>query len=67
MISNFDDYLKKYKESVEFPEKFWSSYAENFKWKKKWDEIFTCELQAKNWKDLYEIISKNFILERKNV
>ena len=35
--------------------------------KKKWDEIFPCELQAKNWKDLYEIISKNFILERKNV
>ena len=35
--------------------------------KKKWDEIFPCELQAKNWKDLYEIISKNFILEKKNV
>ena len=35
--------------------------------KKKWDEIFPCELQAKNWKDLYEIINKNFILERKNV
>ena len=34
MISNFDDYLKKYKESVESPEKFWSSYAENFKWEK---------------------------------
>ena len=34
MISNFNDYLKKYKESVESPEKFWSSYAENFKWEK---------------------------------
>ena len=33
--------------------------------KKKWDEIFPCDLQAKNWKDLYEIISKNFILEKK--
>ena len=39
MISNFDEYLKKYKESVESPEKFWSSYAENFKWEKKWDDF----------------------------
>ena len=35
--------------------------------KKKWDEIFPCDLQARSWKDLYEIISKNFILEKKNV
>ncbi len=35
--------------------------------KHKWDEIFPCGLQAKNWKDLYEIITKNFILEKKNV
>ena len=35
--------------------------------KHKWDEIFPCDLQAKNWKDLYEIIAKNFILERENV
>ena len=41
MISTFDEYLKKYKESVESPEKFWSSYAENFKWEKKWDDIFS--------------------------
>ena len=33
--------------------------------KKKWDEIFPCELQARSWKDLYEIISKNFILREK--
>ena len=35
--------------------------------KNKWDEIFPCDLQARNWKDLYEIVSKNFILEKKNV
>ncbi|MDC3098451.1 HAD family hydrolase [Gammaproteobacteria bacterium] len=35
--------------------------------KNKWDEIFPCDLQAKSWKDLYEIVSKNFILEKKNV
>ena len=35
--------------------------------KNKWDEIFPCDLQARSWKDLYEIISKNFILEKKNV
>lgn len=35
--------------------------------KHKWDEIFPCDLQTKNWKDLYEVITKNFILERENV
>ena len=46
MISNFDDYLKKYKESVESPEKFWSSYAENFKWEKKWDDILKWDFRV---------------------
>ena len=35
--------------------------------KNKWNEIFPCGLQAKSWKDLYEILNKNFILEKKNV
>ena len=35
--------------------------------KNKWNEIFPCGLQAKSWKDLYEIVNKNFILEKKNV
>ena len=34
---------------------------------KKWAEIFPCELQAKNWKEVYNLINKNFILERENV
>ena len=33
----------------------------------KWTEIFPCELQAKNWKEVYNLINKNFILERENV
>ena len=35
--------------------------------RKKWDEIFPCELQAKNWKELNEVINKNFLLEKSNV
>ena len=35
--------------------------------KNKWTEIFPCDLQARSWRDLYEILSKNFILEKKNV
>ena len=35
--------------------------------RKKWDEIFPCELQAKNWKELNEVINKNFLLEKDNV
>jgi len=34
---------------------------------KKWTEIFPCELQAKNWKEVYNLVNKNFILERENV
>ncbi len=38
-IRNFDDYLEKYKTSIEQPEKFWSEVAENFTWKKKWEKV----------------------------
>ena len=37
-INSFSEYKKAYKESVEHPEKFWESIAENFIWKKKWDK-----------------------------
>ena len=40
----------------------WFNYDKN-----KWDEIFPCDLQAKSWKDLYQTINKNFILEKNNV
>ena len=38
-IRSFDDYLEQYKKSIEEPEKFWASVAENFTWKKKWDQV----------------------------
>jgi acetyl-CoA synthetase len=38
-IKSFDDYLEQYKTSIEQPEKFWGSVAENFTWKKKWDKV----------------------------
>jgi len=38
-IKSFDDYLEHYKTSIEQPEKFWASVAENFTWKKKWNKV----------------------------
>lgn len=38
-INSFEEYQKVYKESVENPEAFWASVAENFVWKKKWDKV----------------------------
>ena len=35
--------------------------------KRKWDEIVPYEYQAKSWKDVYDVINKNFILEKINV
>lgn len=38
-IKSFEDYLEQYKTSIEQPEIFWGSVAENFTWKKKWDKV----------------------------
>jgi acetyl-CoA synthetase len=38
-IKSFDEYLEQYKTSIEQPEKFWGSVAENFTWKRKWDKV----------------------------
>lgn len=38
-INSFEEYQKVYKESVDNPEAFWASVAENFVWKKKWDKV----------------------------
>jgi len=38
-ISSFDEYHKVYKQSVEQPEEFWGSIADNFQWRKKWDKV----------------------------
>jgi len=38
-IKSHDQYKEAYKQSIEDPETFWSSVAENFQWHKKWDKV----------------------------
>jgi len=38
-ILSQEEYKKAYRESVDRPEDFWSSVAENFLWRKKWDKV----------------------------
>ena len=38
-IKSLKEYQLAYKESIEDPEKFWASVAENFTWRKKWDKV----------------------------
>lgn len=38
-IKSFEEYKEVYKKSIEQPEEFWSTVAENFIWKKKWDKV----------------------------
>ena len=38
-ITSFEQYQKDYKQSLENPVEFWSKVAENFIWKKKWDNV----------------------------
>ena len=38
-VKNFEEYKQAYKESVEDPENFWASVAENFKWQRRWDKV----------------------------
>lgn len=38
-ITSFDQYHTDYKKSVEDPEGFWSSVANHFYWRKKWDRV----------------------------
>lgn len=40
-IETFQEYEQAYTKSVENPEAFWADIAENFLWKKKWDEVLT--------------------------
>src|SRR6185436_7873115 len=38
-IQSFEEYKSAYKKSVDDPEGFWGSIAENFHWHKKWDKV----------------------------
>lgn len=38
-IQSFKEYQEEYKKSVDNPELFWEEIAENFSWRKKWDNV----------------------------
>lgn len=38
-IKSFEEYKATYKKSIDDPEGFWGSIAENFLWRKKWDKV----------------------------
>ena len=38
-IKSLEQYQQAYKQSIEDPETFWASVAENFRWHKKWDKV----------------------------
>ncbi|MDP4263472.1 MAG: acetate--CoA ligase [Bacteroidota bacterium] len=38
-IRSMEEYEKAYKDSISHPDKFWSSVAEHFRWKKKWNRV----------------------------
>ena len=38
-LSTYDAYKAAYQQSVQDPEAFWASVAENFTWQKKWDKV----------------------------
>lgn len=38
-IRSLEDYREKYRQSIENPESFWASVADNFLWHSKWDKV----------------------------
>ncbi|MAZ73081.1 MAG: acetate--CoA ligase [Flavobacteriaceae bacterium] len=50
-ITSKEQYKQAYQESVENPEEFWSSIAENFQWNKKWDTVLNFDFSKPeiNW------------------
>lgn len=38
-ITSLEQYHRDYQESITHPDKFWARVAENFTWKKKWDQV----------------------------
>ena len=47
-ITSLDEYTAAYNASVDNPEKFWGSVAENFLWKKKWDKVLEWNFKQPN-------------------
>ncbi len=49
-IDSFEQYKEVYKQSVENPEEFWNSIAENFLWKQKWNNVLSWNFSEPNIK-----------------
>ncbi|MDZ4822890.1 MAG: acetate--CoA ligase [Flavobacteriales bacterium] len=49
-IQSFEEYQEVYKKSVDDPEAFWSSIAQNFVWKKKWNRVLEWSFTEPNVK-----------------
>jgi len=49
-ISSFEEYHQVYKHSVEQPEEFWAGIADNFHWRKKWDNVLSWNFKEPNVK-----------------
>ncbi|PJA09415.1 MAG: acetate--CoA ligase [Flavobacteriales bacterium CG_4_10_14_0_2_um_filter_32_8] len=49
-INSYEDYKKQYQQSVENPEQFWSTIANTFSWRKKWDTVLKWNFDEPNIK-----------------
>src|SRR5215204_2322453 len=49
-ITSQEQYEKAYRDSVDRPEEFWASVAENFQWRKKWDKVLEWNFKEPNIK-----------------
>src|SRR6187399_418491 len=49
-IKSEEQYKKAYRDSVDRPEEFWASVAENFQWRKKWDKVLEWNFKEPNIK-----------------
>ena len=49
-INSFEQYQEVYEHSINNPEEFWSSVAENFLWKQKWDKVLSWNFSEPNIK-----------------
>ena len=47
-IKTLRDYTNDYHNSVTSPEKFWGEIAENFYWRKKWDQVLDWDFETPN-------------------
>lgn len=49
-ITTFEQYQEVYQQSVNQPEEFWSTIAENFLWKQKWNKVLSWNFSEPNIK-----------------